>query len=424
LEELSSRLAGGLLLAFEDVHPLWAMKVFPKIEAYRLVMEGTELNLDLLPSEALERLYAARSLDTTFALPLCEAGGVLWNLGEYQAADSVNRLVAEPFRTASEALRYHYDGTRAWFEGDLEAAYRAQRRLVALEPDIWSLRRLLAIYCYATNRPREALEAMLEAENKLGDDPAARDWHLEHLTRSYHMLGEHQKELETVRSLRELYWSSELAITYLESRAVAALGRSEDVLAAQDLMEGLADTTYQAGLYMLAAALELRYHGYREGSKPAVARAVRWFEERPERVTNDPRYRTAFGAALYAAERWEEAAAILKTLDETTPLHLDALGYLGLLAARQGDGESAAEVSAELERIGREDYNSRAKTWIYRARIAAMLGDRVRAVSYLKRAFDVRFSFSPGSDLSRQYRFDFEGMADYPPYKELLRPKG
>ena len=175
---------------------------------------------------------------------------------------------------------------------------------------------------------------------------------------------------------------------------------------------------------MLAVALELRYHGHRAASDSAVARAVRWFEERAERVTNDPRHRTAFGAALYAAERWEEAAAILRTLDETTPLHLDALGYVGLLAARRGDAESAAEVSAELERIGREDYNARAKTWVYRARIAAVLGDRVRAVSHLKRAFDVRYGFSPGSDLSRQYRLDFEGMADYGPYQELLRPKG
>jgi serine/threonine-protein kinase len=424
LEELSGRLAGGLLLAFDDVDPLWAMKAFPKIEAYRLRLEGHELNLDFLHSEALERLYAAWSLDTTFALPLYEAGGVLWNLGEYEAADSVNRLVAEPFRSASEALRYYYDGTRAWFEGDLEAAYRAQRRLVALEPDIWQLRRLLAIYCYVSNRPREALETMLEAEDRLGDDPADLDWHLEHLTRSYHMLGEHQNELETVQSLRELNWRSELAITYLESRAVAALGRSEGVLAAQALMEGLADTTYWAGLYMLAAALELRYHGYREESRPAIARAVRWFEERPERVTNDPRHKTAFGVALYAAERWEEAASVLGTMDETTPLHLDALGYLGLLAARQGDRESAVEVSGELERIGREDYNLRAMTWAYRARIAAVLGDRVQAVSHLKRAFDVRFGYTPGPYLSRQYRFDFEGLADYAPYRELLRPKG
>ena len=53
-----------------------------------------------------------------------------------------------------------------------------------------------------------------------------------------------------------------------------------------------------------------------------------------------------------------------------------------------------------------------------------MLGNRVEAVSHLKRAFDEGLLYGPSKHIWRQYRFDFEGMADYAPYQELLRPKG
>ena len=175
---------------------------------------------------------------------------------------------------------------------------------------------------------------------------------------------------------------------------------------------------------MLASALELRYHGYRRESEPAIDDAVRWFEERLERRSDDPEHERIFGASLYAAERWQQASSVFERLEEIMPAEPDVLGHLGLLAARRGDERSAAGYSAELEQVGREDHYSRAKTWVYRARIAAVLGDRSRAVSHLKRAFDEGLGYQPSPGISRQYRLDFESMVDYAPYQELLRPKG
>jgi len=76
------------------------------------------------------------------------------------------------------------------------------------------------------------------------------------------------------------------------------------------------------------------------------------------------------------------------------------------------------------ERLGREDYDARAETWAYRARISAVLGERMRAVSQLRRAFDEALDYRPTYLPEHQYRFDFSEMADYAPYQELLRPKG
>jgi len=265
---------------------------------------------------------------------------------------------------------------------------------------------------------------MREVGDNVLEDPGILAWHLNSLAGAYHMLGDFEAELETAREMERRGGWTPFQAAYGVARPMAALGRADGVRMEQIRMESLADSTAEAGLHMLAVALELRYHGFRDEADVAVQRAVRWFEERPVRVEADTDHQVVFGAALYHAERWEDAERVLTPAFEAFPTNFRALGYLGLLAARRADRESATEYSAELERIGRDSYRNRARTWAYRARVAAVLGDRVEAVSSLKRAFDEALFYSPDHSLDSQYRFDFEGMADYAPYQELLRPKG
>jgi tetratricopeptide (TPR) repeat protein len=238
------------------------------------------------------------------------------------------------------------------------------------------------------------------------------------------MLGDFDAELEAARYIQRLGGLTRLEREYLEARALAALGRVEEVDRAQDGLESLSDSTVAAPRDMLAVGLELRYHGHRDAARPAVARVVRWFEERPDRIEIDTDHRLLFAAALYHAERWTDAETVLRKVREDAPENVQAIGTSGLLAARRGDVAMATEYAEELEEIGVAAYDVRARTWEYRARIAALLGNRVEAVSHLKRAFDEGLMYGPSNHLWRQYRFDFEGMADYPPYQELLSPKG
>ena len=429
LEQIESRVAGGLLLAFEG-DPFWAYAAYPRIEAYVPFAEASLLQQDHRNEEAIELYLDSWALDSTFVLTLYFAGGAAWDLGEYQTADSLNQLVGRRFReTLTGAHRLHYDGSRAWFEGDLDAAYRAQQRVVALKPELWYQRHLLGTYCLATNRPAVLVETMLEAKDRIADDPvgggvASLTWHLRHLARGYHMLGEHEQELEIALRLEQEGWVDPLGTEYFQGRALAALGRTDGVRQSFDRMVTLADSSYRAGLSMLAVALELRYHGFPQDYGPAVTRSLTWFEQQPGRLVSDPGHRAVYGAALYHAERWTQSEQVLREIESGSRLDVDVLGYLGLLAARRGDWQTADPFSAELERIGVEEINARARTWAYRARIAAVLGDRSDAVTYLKRAFDEKLNYMPSPKLHAQYRFDFEAMSDYAPYQELLRPKG
>jgi len=57
-----------------------------------------------------------------------------------------------------------------------------------------------------------------------------------------------------------------------------------------------------------------------------------------------------------------------------------------------------------------------------RARIAALLGDREEAVTLLRQAIEQGVNWGHGVWVHRD--IDLESLHDYPPFQELLRPKG
>jgi len=86
--------------------------------------------------------------------------------------------------------------------------------------------------------------------------------------------------------------------------------------------------------------------------------------------------------------------------------------------ARRGDREEAMKVSEELSKLERPFLLGKHVYW--RACIAALLGEKERAVAFLREAFSQGLDY--GVYLHRD--IDLEPLWDYQPFKELLRPKG
>jgi tRNA A-37 threonylcarbamoyl transferase component Bud32/TolB-like protein len=425
LQELASRTAGGILFSFDCAYPAWSLAIFPTVRAYRLHEEGFDLSTGRRFRDALARYLEAWAQDSTFWLAQYSAVGAYHGLGDVGLADSLNRVIGERYRPGmSEVQRYHYDGTRAWFERDLETAIRMQRRVVRRLPDSWVVRHLLASYCCKANRWREVVETMQEAESHLTHDPASAFEHLRILSDAHHVLGEHEIELQVARKIERLGMGSTLERAYYRARALAALGRTESVMNMLDRVASMSDDTPLAGRVMLAVALELRAHDRRDAASRALGRTIHWLESRSGRIESDRDHAIAYGVALYHAGFWIASDSVLGGIGPSPSPDVDVIGYRGLLAARRSDEDQAHFFSSELERIGRRNHNSRAQTWAYRARISAVLGDTVRAVQQLKRAFDEYLDYQPTHSYEHQYRFDFEDMANYAPYEELLEPKG
>jgi hypothetical protein len=92
--------------------------------------------------------------------------------------------------------------------------------------------------------------------------------------------------------------------------------------------------------------------------------------------------------------------------------------YLGTFAARLGDRAEAVRVSQAFERMtgrylrGNHTYS--------RAVIAALLGERDEAVALLGRAFAEGHQCA----VTEHHDMDLEPLWDYPPFQELMKPKG
>jgi tetratricopeptide (TPR) repeat protein len=163
--------------------------------------------------------------------------------------------------------------------------------------------------------------------------------------------------------------------------------------------------------------LHLRIHGHKDASLDVLDRAIKWFEDRPREEAETELHRSRIAYALYYSERWEESQLIFESLHNEFPDNVDYLGMLGSLKARRGDKEKALNISNKLESVD-QPYIWGWHTY-YRARIAALLGDKKVAVRLLREAF------SQGVAYPRyHHEMDLEPLYDYPPFVEFLKPRG
>ena len=83
-----------------------------------------------------------------------------------------------------------------------------------------------------------------------------------------------------------------------------------------------------------------------------------------------------------------------------------------------GDMVGAERISEALGKLdGRYRYGLHT---YWRARIAALLNEKGKAVELLSEAFSQGYKFS----ISVHHDPDFQRLLDYPPYQKLIAPKG
>jgi serine/threonine-protein kinase len=412
----------------------------PTFEAYQEFVAGIELHTtELKPAEARQHFLRAAELDSTFTMPL------LWVLLSrvYLSVGLRDSLfgILEGRRAQMAPLDglfldYHLARQR----GDLPAALQSMRRVVELAPGSDYLK-MAGNVALLVGRPREAVEFLTQADPESG---WLRGWlpYWRDLVHAHHALGDHELELTAARRARGLY-PSFFPILHWEMSALAALGRTAELRA---LIEeavsfttsgkwdssGLANLGFfeNPGGAMVRAAWELRAHGH--GDREAVQlidQAIEWYQTRPWYGGESAHGLTGrhllnellqFCRALIDVGRLREARKVAERhIDELrnyfpqlepTP---GVVAQLGRIAARQGNREEAERTLALLTERG-DHY--------WAAGIAADLGDRIRAVKLYRRARSNVKLILPWWGLHANRMF--ESLWDYPPFQELIRPKG
>jgi len=423
IEHLAQRIMGHFASADDD---RVIIDSSPSVEAWQAFDRGITLYLESDASrsgQAIDALYRASQLDPTFAPSLIYAGLCLHNdtrTGRANRQSDLDSVVSVLRNRRGQLSEYEscwldYLSAVSPVEPDYrEDQYEAMRRAAALAP------RSKAVFnyglsAYRTNRLRESAAAYesLDPENPIMRFYSFLSWKCE----TYHLLGEHRKELSAARQGKELFPDAMRGwmYSYHEVFALAALGRIKDLMVAIDDYQPIAPTDRRTPAdLMRIAARELEVHGHsREVARGLRERAVRWFIEEQRGEKN--LYQQSFAQVLHESERWEEARTIYEELAVESPANVTFQGYLGTLAARRGDQQEARRISDWLEE---SDSPTRAVRTFWQACISVQHGNKGEAVELLQDAFRWGLSYLyPHGDM------DIEPLLEYPPYQELIRPK-
>jgi serine/threonine-protein kinase len=379
--------------------------------AYQDYMDGFELWTQGELADALHLFYRAIAADSTYVEPIIMASMTEWNLGDVPMADTVLQL-ARPYRSQMAPWDLaSFDWLQGFFDGDREATYRAGRRMAELDP----------VYGYGghargalyAGHYREAVEAAMKNYERTFDRAGAIGIFWSDLITPLHLLGEHETELEHARTARELNPSAPSAYA-MQARALAALGRVEEIRSLLTEAETHVSGPRVSYVYH-AAGLALRAHGERDVADEILEESVRWYEDQQPDYWERPN-------ALFALGRFEEARALsedglVRTPADRTFDQARYTGLIGVAAAALGDRETALEMESRIVELEARPDSRGIGRW--RARIAAQLGDRDRAVDLLREAYSRGASY--GLWLHNDPLLD--DLRGYPPFERFIAPK-
>jgi serine/threonine-protein kinase len=367
-------------------------------------------------TEATEGMLDAWRRDTSFTAALVYAAFAASNATDQPRADS---LVREALARRGSMGAYHVamsDHLAAFLQGDgpraLAAALRANELAPGSRAGYNAARTLLAM-----NRPAEA-EAMLASLDP--EHGPMRGWPAYWSQRAYaaHLLGQHEAALGFAREMHRRH-PEQRVTTVLEARALASLGRMAELDSLFRAAEALPPEVYWSqGAMRTVAAEELMVHGDTLAGMALHADAEDWLRDRLAREPGQADHRYWLATALIGQRKWREADTELSRLLRTEAPRLRVRGMAALVAGHRGD-------RARAERLLQDATPDERGEWLaYRARLAAIFGEREEALQLLGEAIatGVRLSIGGWHWVHGAAVHDFATLRNDPELARLLAP--
>jgi DNA-binding winged helix-turn-helix (wHTH) protein/tetratricopeptide (TPR) repeat protein len=397
----------------------------PVFEAYQEFVAGSEL-FAVDTTASIHHLERAVELDPNFTSAHFRLATAYRNAGRRaEAAEVLNRVEERrPMLTDFERLWLDY------FLASLESRRRdglaLLRRIEDIVPDDTVVQHLIGSNAFRLNRPREvvaAISAMTEGRgfesfvhNRMAVGGFLR------CAFSHHILGNHEEELQSART-GLAYFPTDHDLLVAEARALIVLG--DEASFEEAVAEVLSTPTGLTPANLLTeAAATARAHGRPDRARDLARRALMVLDDRAD--PNNAFFEGWVRAqALVLADELDQAQAVLETVRSmktrgTTSVSLGVDGWLGAVAARRGDLETAHAIDSAM--AGLEGSQARGWPAHYRASIAAWLGYRDQAIELLSQSRAEGWgSFYHFHDNHRVLFEPLEGMDDY---EDLLHPDG
>ena len=411
INDLQQKIMGALAV---HVFPGGNIRMYsdpPIYEAYVEFLEGYRyFGSDY--AKAFEHLRRAIEIDPAYIIPKFVYGTGHANMGYYEIADSVFTSIDKESHRLSSFERHYLDWHKFLLQGKDEEALASLLHIESITPMDPTTNYLIGRSALRLNRPglTVATYEKIDFQDYWADFPVFA-WRFGYLSQAHHLLGNYQKSLEVSQEAKKIF-PNNLDHRADEVSALAALGKVEELHEAIQESKSIEPSAGSAGDVMLTASRELHAHGNKAEALQVAEQAMRWYGD------HDPENKSGLAEAYYLAGQWSESYSLYRELAADNPDDITYVGGLGTLAARRGDEEEARRIAGELKNIDRKYLFGR-HTYL-RARIHALLGEHAEAVKLIRESFDQGNGF--GIYIHRD--IDLESLRDYPPFQELLKPKG
>ncbi len=395
----------------------------PTFEAYREFMAGSELFGKDMP-EAIRHLKKATEIDPDFTSAQLRLAKALQSTRRTDEGRAILEALQRRRGELTEFERLWLDAFMADFSGRWADSLAALHSIRRQAPSDWTVLHLIAIREVGLNRPRHAIAALEQLHSFSLPDFVTRHGlfrsSFRRLALARHMVGDHSAELATARAGRERF-PADHDLMVAEAKALAALGDAQGLSALVSDARSTPMPLTPINLLVEAAATA-RAHDRPELARELAERAVGGFD-RADGLPADPKESFLLAESLVLLGRLEQAQVVLEVVvaqlsDGRDYLPIASRGWLGTVAARRGDLDTARSMDREL--AGILDPHIHGIPVYYRAAIAASLGHREEALEFLHAAQAAGWSaFVAFHDEERVLFEPLEGMAEY---EDLLHP--
>jgi DNA-binding SARP family transcriptional activator len=394
----------------------------PRYDAYREYMSAVDYSVHRDEERAYQHFLMAARLDTTFTEPLLDALSLLrsWTSPD---ADSIMRVVARRRDALSPASRLWFEALEAWHRHELLAATRSMGELARRYPE--------SLFPYVYANQLFAFDHPYAADSAFRAIDPGRGW-----MHGWFSYGAARIMVDDVLDSLGAERNDVAAAVreyphHIGAAAVAAfyIGRTGQRAQLDSLFDE-AVALPQVGNWgvhsvMGIAAVEAAAHGHGDWLPHIRARALAWYDALPAAERDStPVVPYDLSWMLAAVRAWPQLGARIDRLERlahTTTESSRSLCYRGLVAGHAGDTATVRRIDGELAaRLDRAGEETAGDLFADRARLAAVLGQRDRAIDLLRQAFahHVRFEVYLHSDPA------FETIWSDPRFKQLMAPKG
>jgi tetratricopeptide (TPR) repeat protein len=367
-------------------------------------------------AEAIAHFERGLEMDPDFHAARMWVAYARANIGEHERARHDLSILEENLGQMTPVEQAFVQSQKSLLvDRDYPAAMRALRRALELAPQLEWIRADIAWRALDMNLPGEAIAALEPILDSSASGRALFDSVVPgFLAEAHHTLGNYERELEYANLGLESY-PEESDFYFAKLRALAAMGQVEAVNDVIEEFRRAQTVRWSVGWLMMEAARELRAHGHRQESDTMAVRSVEWYENHPPEDAWEGGF---FGAALWTAGRVDDAEELAVKWAARQPSEGRWAVRRAVNAATKGDDDTARQISENLP--AGDDPRARAQRIYWQGAIAAHLGEKERAVALLAEAFSNGHRF----EVHVHQVISWEPLWDYPPFQELIRPKG